>query len=185
MFLSVLLMSQGSVSSFSRNPPRIAEDLAIDRRFEFCIGSHIWVEYLNSAGAHLNSRLVRIWTLLETPIHISPYHLPNPLRNTWVTFILSYSTSFHHLHLFTQTLTTLNLSHNQIGAVGAQHLADALRHNTVSLFLSCSTSFHHLHLFTQTLTTLNLSGNLIGDDYARRLEELIARNNNAQSKTKH
>lgn len=41
---------------------------------------------------------------------------------------------FIHLfvHCFIQTLTTLNLAYNQIGAVGAQHLANALYKNQVS-----------------------------------------------------
>jgi hypothetical protein len=55
-----------------------------------------------------------------------------------------------YTHYFTQTLTTLDLSSNQIGAVGAQHLADALQHNTVTLILSSSISYTHLHFFTDT-----------------------------------
>ncbi|MBL8820828.1 MAG: hypothetical protein JNL58_32740 [Planctomyces sp.] len=40
----------------------------------------------------------------------------------------------------TQTLTTLNLDSNKIGAEGAQHLASALQVNTVRLIFS---PFHH------------------------------------------
>ena len=35
----------------------------------------------------------------------------------------------------TQTLTTLDLSENEIGEEGAQHLADGLRNNTVSVIV--------------------------------------------------
>ncbi len=38
----------------------------------------------------------------------------------------------HGFLLISQTLTTLNLIDNEIGAVGAQDLSEALRHNTVS-----------------------------------------------------
>jgi hypothetical protein len=65
-----------------------------------------------------------------------------------VILILSSSISYTHLHFFTQTLTTLDLESNQIGAVGAQHLADALRNNTVILILSSSISYTHLHFPT-------------------------------------
>ena len=36
------------------------------------------------------------------------------------------------IHYFSQTLTTLNLDYNQIGAEGAQHLANALQQNKVT-----------------------------------------------------
>ncbi|CAM4979680.1 unnamed protein product [Rotaria socialis] len=62
--------------------------------------------------------------------------------NSFVIILYS-SISFDHLHFLSQTLTTLDLSSNDIGALGAQHLADALQHNT-------------------TLTTLDLSTNDIG-----------------------
>jgi hypothetical protein len=61
-----------------------------------------------------------------------------------VTLILSSSISYTHLYFFTQTLTTLDLHHNGIGAVGAQHLADALRNNMVTLILSSSISYTYL-----------------------------------------
>ena len=54
------------------------------------------------------------------------------------THPLSEKTTFHYLlrHSFIpvsfiQTLTTLDLAHNQIGDQGAQYLGEALRHNTV------------------------------------------------------
>ena len=71
-------------------------------------------------------------------------HLANALRNNTVTLFLSYSSSFHHIHFFTQTLTTLDLSRNQIRPAGAQHLADALQNNTVTLYPCYSSSFHHI-----------------------------------------
>jgi hypothetical protein len=78
--------------------------------------------------------------------------------------------------LFTQTLTTLNLENNQIGAVGAQNLADALQNNMVTLILSSSISYTHPHFFTQTLTTLKLWRNEIGEKVLDHVEELLKRN---------
>jgi hypothetical protein len=40
----------------------------------------------------------------------------------------------------TQTLTTLNLSNNEIGEKGAENLADALKNNTVNIFFVLSLS---------------------------------------------
>ena len=90
-----------------------------------------------------------------------------------MTLFLSHSSSSHHIHFFTQTLTTLDLYRSQIGDQGAQHLADALRNNTVSIFLSYSSSFHHIHFFTQTLTRLNLYDNQIGDEGAQHLADAL------------
>ena len=76
--------------------------------------------------------------------------------------IITPSSFYHHLILlsFIQTLTTLNLSYNQIGAESAQYLGEALRHNTVRLsllqvftiisFLSLSYR-HSLHLTCRTI----------------------------------
>ncbi|CAF1691629.1 unnamed protein product, partial [Adineta ricciae] len=55
------------------------------------------------------------------------------------------------------TLTTLDLSGNQIGDAGAQYMSDALRHNT-------------------TLTTLDLSGNQIGDAGAQYVSDALRHN---------
>ena len=72
--------------------------------------------------------------------------------------------SLHLFHLvvcsFTQTLTTLILSFNQIGAKGALHLADALRVNTVretlsSSVASCCLCFHTDTHYTQPLGQSN------------------------------
>jgi len=56
--------------------------------------------------------------------------------------IITASCFYHHPIpvFFIQTLTTLNLSINKIGAQGAQYLSEALRHNTVRSSL--------LHVFT-------------------------------------
>jgi ABC-type uncharacterized transport system substrate-binding protein len=93
-----------------------------------------------------------------------------------VSLILSSSISYTHLHVFTQTLTTLDLNYNQIGDAGAQYLADALRNNTVTLILSSSISYTHRHVFTQTLTTLDLNYMGIGDDLRNEVKELVKRN---------
>ena len=104
------------------------------------------------------------------------HHLADTLRNNTVSIFLSYSSSFHHIHFFTQTLTLLDLYGNQIGDQGAQHLTDTLRNNTVTLFLSHSSSFHHIHFFTQTLTTLDLGNNQIGDEGAQHLADALRNN---------
>ena len=93
-----------------------------------------------------------------------------------MTLFLSHSFSFHHIHFVTQTLTTLDLRHDQIGDNGAQHLADAFRNNRVSLFLSYFSSFHHIHFFTQALTTLDLGNNRIGDEGAQHLADALRNN---------
>jgi Ran GTPase-activating protein (RanGAP) involved in mRNA processing and transport len=81
-----------------------------------------------------------------------------------------------HLYFCTQTLTTLDLSDNEIGADGAQHLADALRNNTVTVILHSSISYMHLYFCTQTLTTLDLSDNEIGADGAQHLADALRNN---------
>jgi Ran GTPase-activating protein (RanGAP) involved in mRNA processing and transport len=79
-------------------------------------------------------------------------------------------------HHFIQTLTTLDLEDNYIGAVDAQHLAVALRNNTVTLILSSSISYTCLHFFTQTLTTLNLGQNRLGAVGAQHLADGLRTN---------
>jgi len=70
---------------------------------------------------------------------------------------------FYHLLIlvsFIQTLTTLDLNGNRIGAQGAQYLGEALRHNTVrSLLLHVFTiisflSLSYRHLLHSTLTSI-------------------------------
>ena len=107
--------------------------------------------------------------LPETPpysLHIHSVYLPMKseallsclTNNTDVyaqTHPLSEQATFHHLlrHSlipvsFIQTLTTLDLSYNQIRAQGTQYLGKALRHNTVRSSL--------LHVFT-IISFLSLS----------------------------
>ena len=83
----------------------------------------------------------------------------------------------HNIHksnyFFTQTLTELNLRHNQIGDKGAEHLSAALRNNTVSRIFSSSTENTQIDFFTQTLTVLNLCWNQIGDKGAEHLSAAL------------
>src|ERR1700722_741712 len=58
--------------------------------------------------------------------------------------------SHYHLQFFTQTLTTLDLSSNQIGEQGAQHLANALGNNTVNHLLYSSISLPSALFHTDT-----------------------------------
>jgi hypothetical protein len=64
------------------------------------------------------------------------------------------STSIHlyplHLHVFIQTLTSLDVGLNKIGVHGVQQLADAFRYNTVNNILGSSLLFHSLLLRTDT-----------------------------------
>ena len=80
------------------------------------------------------------------------------------------------MHFFTQALTTLDLSGNEIAKKGAEQLADALRNNTVTLILSSSLSYSNLNLFTQALMTLDLTGNKIGDKGAEQLADGLRNN---------
>ena len=70
----------------------------------------------------------------------------------------------------TQTLNTLDLGGNQIGAEGAKDVADALRVNRVSPIFSSSTQ---IDFFTQTLNTLDLGYNKIGDEGAKCLSDAL------------
>ena len=85
----------------------------------------------------------------------------------------------HHRRLLTQTLTTLDLSSNQIGEKGAQSIADALRTNTVSLFLLLTHSPSHPHSpstpsHTDTHHT-HLSYNQIGEKGAQSIADALRR----------
>ena len=54
-----------------------------------------------------------------------------------ITGYISFSPELYHWHApFSQTLTTLNLTGNQIGRDGAESLANALQDNTVNLSFS-------------------------------------------------
>ena len=102
-----------------------------------------------------------------TKQHRNPHSLSLHLDNTYT-----------HLHLFTQTLTTLDLGYNQIGNTGAQNLADALRNNTVILILSLhlDNTYTYLNFFSQTLTTLDLNENYIGNKGAQHLADALQNN---------
>jgi hypothetical protein len=64
-----------------------------------------------------------------------------------VTLILSSSLSYPHLHFFTQTLTTLNLYNNQIGAVGAENALEGVKTvGTICCFFVRSKRFGALNL---------------------------------------
>ena len=79
-----------------------------------------------------------------------------------------------HLHALRslQTLTTLNLSLNNIGTDGTRHLSEALRVNQVMQLPPITLHLHALRSL-QTLTTLNLDDNNIGTDGARHLSEAL------------
>ena len=53
------------------------------------------------------------------------------------------------IHIFPQTLETLNLHENHIGSQGIQQLAEALRQNTVSLILTSPVMWTDRHLFSR------------------------------------
>jgi Leucine-rich repeat (LRR) protein len=84
-----------------------------------------------------------------------------------VSFVASLS--HLHAHFFLQTLTTLNLSSNQISAAGAKHLAEAIGYTTVKLHFLVLLYHTHLLLCMQTLTKLDLSYNQIEDAGTRHL----------------
>jgi Ran GTPase-activating protein (RanGAP) involved in mRNA processing and transport len=56
--------------------------------------------------------------------------------------------TFDFIQIFVQTLTTLNLHGNKIGAEGAQHLAQALQNNTVRQVLFRSAVYSLLYFDT-------------------------------------
>jgi uncharacterized membrane protein len=126
--------------------------------------------------------------LLFTDIHYVETRTQYNQSTTSTTFSGCSTTKqgnmFHIVHLltqlntqsFAQTLITLHLSSNKIGAVGAQHFADVLRINTVILILSSSISYAYLHFLTQTLTTLDLSYNQIAAVGAQHLADTLRNN---------
>jgi Ran GTPase-activating protein (RanGAP) involved in mRNA processing and transport len=74
-----------------------------------------------------------------------------------------------------QTLTTLSLDNNLIGAAGAQYLANALQQNKVTK--ASAFFFFFTHYFLQTLITLNLNSNKIGAEGAQHLANTLKTNN--------
>jgi hypothetical protein len=77
--------------------------------------------------------------------------------------------SFHSI----QTLTSLILDSNKIGAEGTQHLTDALRINTVGRFFHSLRSHTRCLHSTQTLITLHLGANEIGSEGAEYLANAL------------
>ena len=67
-----------------------------------------------------------------------------------------------HLLLLAQTLITLNLSLNQIGASAAQYLADALRENKVSHHPGSSVSYPSFSLNTETQLFVPCQQHVVG-----------------------
>ncbi|CAF3871208.1 unnamed protein product [Rotaria magnacalcarata] len=74
------------------------------------------------------------------------------------------------------TLTTLDLSYNDIGEDGAQYLANALATNKVTLNQPLCVEYIVNLFLKQTLTTLDLTGNNIGEDGAEHLANALATN---------
>jgi hypothetical protein len=65
-------------------------------------------------------------------------------------------TSYTTIHSWSsQTLTTLYLEHNEIGAQGAEHLANALQQNNVTFLTSFDFFYNYsLMIFTDTHNTV-------------------------------
>jgi len=74
-----------------------------------------------------------------------------------------------HLFYLSQTVTTLNLAMNTIGAIGARAISQALEINQVEWIFRFFISINHLFYLSQTLTTLDLTRNQIGDAGARAI----------------
>jgi hypothetical protein len=75
-----------------------------------------------------------------------------------------------------QTLTTLILAYNPLGALGTKYLADALETNSVtSLFIHISHNYLY-SLIEQTLTTIDLRANKIGPEGVKYLSDALQKN---------
>jgi len=72
-----------------------------------------------------------------------------------------------------QTLITLNLENNQIGAEGARSIAQGLQINQVTYIFSIFASITSFLYSLQTLTTLNLVDNEIGDAGAQSIAQAL------------
>jgi uncharacterized membrane protein len=79
------------------------------------------------------------------------------------------------VNFFTQTLTTLLRSNNQIGDDGAQHLAEVLRKKKVMTELIWSNTYS-FYLFTQTIAVLTLHQNRIKDIGVQYLADALRSN---------
>ncbi len=83
------------------------------------------------------------------------------------------------IHHLSQTLTTLNIGDNQIGAQGAEHLANALQQNKVTslrqLHFLCNYSFiiyrrHSQHLIFEATIEVRIS-NDVSMKYSRGMRK--------------
>jgi hypothetical protein len=79
---------------------------------------------------------------------------------------------------FIQTLTTLYLGVNQIGAQGAQYLGEALQKNTVRQKQSLHLYHIHLYYFIHTLRELDFEKNQVGDEWKKNLNKMEKKNKN-------
>ncbi len=75
-----------------------------------------------------------------------------------------------------QTLTTLNLTENDIGIEGGRYLANALQNNTVSYIFLSICCISAMTIDTQTLTTVDLGHNYIRNEGARCLVNALQNN---------
>jgi len=89
---------------------------------------------------------------------------------------LSFFISISHLFYLSQTLTTLNLERNEIGAEGAQAIAQALEKNQVREIFRFFISISQLFYLSQTLTALHLGWNGIGAEGAQAIAQALERN---------
>ena len=81
-----------------------------------------------------------------------------------------------HPFYSSQTLTTLDLQFNKIGAKGTQAIAQALTRNQVRFIFSFFISISHLFYSSQMLTTLTFNGNQIGTEGAHAIGQALERN---------
>ena len=81
-----------------------------------------------------------------------------------------------HPFYSSQTLTTLDLQFNKIGAKGTQAIAQALTRNQVRYIFSFFILISHLFYSSQTLNTLHLQHNQIGADGAHAIGQALERN---------
>jgi len=95
--------------------------------FVYSIISRAFISYRHSPHSTFNT--------IKSELKVHNIWLKHYNTIQWVIIIpSSSSSSFIHrctLFLFIQTLTTLDLGRNKIGAQGAQHLSEALRNNSV------------------------------------------------------
>jgi Ran GTPase-activating protein (RanGAP) involved in mRNA processing and transport len=88
-----------------------------------------------------------------------------------------FSSNRSHINYYhsTQTLITLNLSGNNVGAEGVRHMAHALQSNIVSKFFPHQSDAKD-YLSIQTLTVLNLENNGIVAEGAQHVTNALESN---------